>query len=311
MKTATQLGCMISSLLILLLVPLDLIRVDWLSGESHELSAAIQQAGQESQVTVPARPPNALYKGEQIPQPPEIKFAPGTRTVTIELQVQDPNGYFLPNIRRENFAVFEDGVRQKVDTVQVEHAPVSVALLLEFGGRYHELNKTLGLEVEQIARELLSVVSRGDKVAVFKYDSKLQTVSDFSQDTGSLETAFDHLGTPNISEANFYDALIGALNHTREVTGRKAVIAVSSGIDNSSQATLSAGAGGRQGFGGANLLDRSLACDGERGGRIWTHGSFCSHRLECRGKTAGSFSENFRRPCLCSGFRPGNPRNLR
>lgn len=237
MKTATQLGCMISSLLILLLVPLDLIRVDWLSGESHELSAAIQQAGQESQVTVPARPPNALYKGEQIPQPPEIKFAPGTRTVTIELQVQDPSGYFLPNIRRENFAVFEDGVRQKVDTVQVEHAPVSVALLLEFGGRYHELNKTLGLEVEQIARELLSVVSRGDKVAVFKYDSKLQTVSDFSQDTGSLETAFDHLGTPNISEANFYDALIGALNHTREVTGRKAVIAVSSGIDNSSQAT--------------------------------------------------------------------------
>jgi len=49
--------------------------------------------------------------------------------------VEDPNGYFLPNIRRENFAVYEDEVRQKNVTVEIEHAPISVALLMESGGR--------------------------------------------------------------------------------------------------------------------------------------------------------------------------------
>jgi VWFA-related protein len=237
MKTTTHLGCKILSLVVLLLIPFELVRVDGCWYCPHELSAAAQQSGQESQVTVPARPPNALHKGEEIPQPPEIAFAPGSRTVTIELQVQDPNGYFLPNIRPENFAVYEDGVRQKLDTVQVEHAPVSVALLLEFGGRYHELNKTLGLEVPQIGREILSVVGRDDKVAVFAYDSKLRTLSDFNQRAGSLDTVFDRLGTPSIAEANFYDALLSVLNRMHEVNGRKAVIVVSSGIDNSSQAT--------------------------------------------------------------------------
>ncbi len=237
MKITTRIGSNILSLIVLLLIPFDLVQVDGFWGRPHKLSAATGQSGQQSPVTVPARPPNPLYKGEQTPQPPEIKFTPGTRTVTIDLQVQDPNGYFLPNIRKENFAVYEDGVRQKLETVQVEHAPVSVALLLEFGGRYHELNKTLGLEVPQIGRELLSVVGKDDKVAIFAYDSKLQTLSDFVPDPGKLDTVFDRLGTPSISEANFYDALLATLNRTREVSGRKAVIVVSSGVDNSSQAS--------------------------------------------------------------------------
>src|SRR6266404_6883659 len=145
-----------------------------------------QAPGQGSQLTVPSRPQNPIYSGEQGPQKSDIQFVPATRTVTIKLQVQDPNGYFLPNIRRENFAVYEDGVRQKNVDVEVEHAAVSLALLVEAGGRYHELNKTLALEVPQIGREVLSVVGRDDKVAVFAYDSKLQTLSDFNQRAGSL-----------------------------------------------------------------------------------------------------------------------------
>jgi hypothetical protein len=56
--------------------------------------------------------------------------------VTLKLLVQDANGYFVPNLRRENFAVYENGVRQTNATVEVEHSPVSMGLLLEFGGRY-------------------------------------------------------------------------------------------------------------------------------------------------------------------------------
>jgi VWFA-related protein len=151
--------------------------------------------------------------------------------------VEDPNGYFLPNLRRDNFVVYEDGVRQKNVTVEVEHTPVSIALLMEFGGRYHELNQALGREVDEIGRQLLNELSRDDKVAIFRYGDHLETLVDFNQRHELLDQAFERLGTPGFSEVNLYDALLGTLNRVRVADGdRKAVIIISSGLDTFSKA---------------------------------------------------------------------------
>src|SRR5690349_18784186 len=60
----------------------------------------------------------------------EISFDPASGEVTVKMLVQDPNGYFIPNIRRDNFAVYENGVRQTNAMVGIEHSPVSLALLM-------------------------------------------------------------------------------------------------------------------------------------------------------------------------------------
>ncbi len=161
-----------------------------------------------------------------------------TRTVTIKLHVEDPNGYFLPNIRPENFAVYEDEVRQKNVSVEVEHSPVSIALLMEAGSRYHEVNKLLGDEMPYFGRELLDVLSPADKIAVFKYDSKLQTLAEFGPYHKDLDGIFNQLSTPDMSEANFYDALLETMNRMENVIGRKAIIAISSGVDTSSKSSF-------------------------------------------------------------------------
>jgi VWFA-related protein len=190
------------------------------------------------EVTVPARPAEPLYKGQQGEQKSEIDFAPPTRLVTVKLQVEDPSGYFLPNLRRENFAVYEDGVRQKNVSVEVEHSPVSIALLIELGGRYRQLNKALGTEVQPIARELLDFIGRDDKIAVFAYSSTLQTLADFNGGHEALDGIVDKLMPPDSSEANFYDALIETLQRVKPVSGRKAIIVVSSGVDTFSKANF-------------------------------------------------------------------------
>ena len=93
------------------------------------------------QIRIPSREASALFKGGQGKQRTEIHFDPASNTVTVKLLVQDPNGYFVPNLRRDNFVVYENGVRQKNAMVEVEHTPVSLALLLENGGHYPGLNK--------------------------------------------------------------------------------------------------------------------------------------------------------------------------
>ena len=208
------------------------------SSRNHSPQTSTGKVEQESQIIVPGRPTTSLYKGEQGIQRSEITFAPSTRRVTITLHIEDPNGYFLPNIRRENFAVYEDGVRQKDVSVEIEHAPVAVALLMEAGSRYHVLNKLLEGDVPRLGQQLLDVLTGADKIAVFKYDSNLHTLADFGQNRKELVGIFNQFSVPDLSEANFYDALLETLSRAKNIGGRKAIIVISSGVDTFSKASF-------------------------------------------------------------------------
>jgi Ca-activated chloride channel family protein len=189
------------------------------------------------QIQVPSRPTEPLFKGKQGNQKTEIHFDPATRTVTIKLLVQDPNGYFIPNVRRENFVVYENGVRQQNATVDVEHAPVSLGLLMEFGGHSPGLNRDLGEEVSRACQHAVDEVGQDDSLALWKYNDSVQNLSAFTRDKVALETLCLRLGTPELSETNLYDAVIFTLGQSHPVAGRKAILLISSGVDTFSKAS--------------------------------------------------------------------------
>jgi VWFA-related protein len=201
-------------------------------------SSADQDATRAAEkVHIPNRAQNPLFNGQQGKQRTEIHFDPETGIVTLKLLVQDPNGFFVPNIRRENFVVYENEARQQIQNVEIEHPPVSLGLLLEFGGRAPGFNRVLGEEVSSAGRQLLEALGHEDKIAIWKYNDKVEKLSDFSQGHAAVESPFYSLGTPDISEANLYDALIFTVDQMRAVTGRKALILISSGIDTFSKAS--------------------------------------------------------------------------
>lgn len=210
-----------------------------LGQSSQQSENTDKQSHEKFQVTVPNKPANSLHAGEQGEQRSEITFTPSTRIVTAKVHVEDPNGYFLPNLRPEHFAVYEDGVRQKNVNVQIERSPATMALMLEYGGRYRELNKTLAREVPEIGRQFLQTIGQHDKVAIFKYSSKLETLVDFDRAQQPLDQPFDTLNQePESSEVNFYDSLAEVLNRMRSMPERKAIIVVSSGVDTFSKTTF-------------------------------------------------------------------------
>jgi VWFA-related protein len=183
------------------------------------------------QVQIPNRPSNSLFIGQQGKQRTEIHFDPATGLVTLKLLVQDLNGYFIPDLRRDNFVGYENDVRQTNATVEIEHAPVSLALALEFGGRYPSLNKILANQVFEGGRQLIEAVGREDRIAIWKYADRPELITDFSHDHGTLNTLLSSPQPPSVSEANLYDALVAILGRMREVDGRKAVVLLSSGVD--------------------------------------------------------------------------------
>src|SRR3954447_26756208 len=212
----------------------DVIRV---AAAAIALVAAAATA--TGQVTVPDRPVKPLSSGQPgEPRSPDLAFDPATGTVTMKLSVEDVNGFFIPKLRRNNFAVFEDGVRQHNATVEIEHAPVTLAVLMEMGGRSQQLNKTLASEGPYVARPVLDVLGRDDKLAVFTYDDHLHTVVDFDAAHDTWDTALSRTPAPQFSEANFYDAAIQVLDRLAMMPGRKALLVISTGIDTFSQATF-------------------------------------------------------------------------
>ena len=188
------------------------------------------------QIRIPTRRPTPLFEGKEGKQKTEIHFDPVTHMVTVKLLVQDPNGYFIPNIRRDNFVVYENDIRQHNATVEIEHAPVTLGLLMEFGGRAQALSRLLGIEVARAGRQLLDELGREDKVPIWKYGDKVEKLADFSQGHETLDRVFQDLGTPEFSETNLYDALIYVVEQMRPVEGRKAIVLISSGVDTFSKA---------------------------------------------------------------------------
>ncbi|MBB5343324.1 VWA domain-containing protein [Tunturibacter empetritectus] len=187
------------------------------------------------QVQIPTRPA-ALFTGEQGKQRSEIHYDPATSNVTMKLLVQDPAGYFIPNLHRDNFAVYENGVRQQNATVEIEHAPITLGIVLEHGGRYKGFNKTSSDEVLRAGQQLLGELGRQDKVAIWEYADRAQQVADFSTGHERLEQLFITSGVPDSSETNFYDALVSTSEAMKTVTGCKALIVITSGVDTFSKA---------------------------------------------------------------------------
>lgn len=176
-----------------------------------------------------------MFEGQQGKQKTEIQFDASTGIVTMKLLVQDPQGYFIPNIRRDNFVVYENGVRQTNLDVEIERATASLALLVEFGGQFQRMSKILDVEVENACSQLLAELGQEDKLALFKYGDTVVQLADFSQPRETLNRAISLLGTPS-DQANLYDALVFTLERVRPIVDRKSITLISSGIDTFSKA---------------------------------------------------------------------------
>jgi VWFA-related protein len=210
-------------------VSLMLLCIPFASAQTAATSK--RRTAQGGNIQIPSRPAQSLFQGGQGSQRTEIRFDSTTGMVTLKLLVQDPNGYFIPNIRRDNFRVYENGVRQTNATVEIEHSPVFLAMLMEYGGRQRTLNRELGPMVRRAGRQILEQLGRQDQLTVFRYGNSLEQIADSSQGYDTLERAFSSLQAPDFSEANLYDALASLIQRMRDLKGRKAIVLLSSGLD--------------------------------------------------------------------------------
>lgn len=174
------------------------------------------------------RPDPSQQSQEQKEKPPtDIIGKPQeaeTVTVTTNLVNVDAvvynkkSGQIIQGLKKENFAIFEDGVKQEITNFSTPEAPITVTLLVE----YSKLSETLGLygnggfeagQMETI-RPMAMFLSQfvkppDDYVSVIAYDLRPTPLTDFTNDPRRIQQVIDLLlqNTPAFRDSNLFDSI--------------------------------------------------------------------------------------------------------
>jgi VWFA-related protein len=195
----------------------------------------------------------ALPKKKDTPDDAPLPPAPAERTVknppgldNYSLRVEVPEvsvdvgvllektGQFVPNLKPDNFKVYENGVEQKIVGFKRVEAPITALLLCEFAST----NYNFVYDMRNAAWAFAQQLRPQDYVAMMTFDMRTQIVTDFTQDKRQLYNAINSMVIPGFSERNLFDALYEAEDRLTRIEGRKYIILIASGRDTFSKITL-------------------------------------------------------------------------
>lgn len=150
-----------------------------------------------------------------------------TDLVTLDIAVTDRDGNRSNGgLRVEDFTVYENGVRQKISSFQTTEVPFNLVLLIDTSGSTRD---DVGL-MRRAALRFLDELRPQDRVAVVQFSKQVELLKDLTTDHQKVEEALSLLepGTGT----SFYDALQLTIDEVlKKVEGRKAVIALTDGVD--------------------------------------------------------------------------------
>jgi VWFA-related protein len=204
----------------------------------------------------PAPPPDTLKETET------VKVA--TNIVNVEaVVINKKSKQIVPNLKREQFAIFEEGTQREITNFSTPDAPITVGVVME----YSKLSQALGFYgsggfdpgTYEVIRPLAYFAQQvlrppDDYISVIAYDMRPTPLTDFTNNPARVNQVINLLlrNQPVSREANLFDALKLALvggradsvvlenseQRWQEYAGmsslqgrRKAVFLISTGID--------------------------------------------------------------------------------
>jgi VWFA-related protein len=168
-----------------------------------------------------------------------------TELVSVPAVVTDRLGRPVTGLRAENFTVLEDGRPQRIANFSTMEAPFEVALLLDTSG---STRAEVAL-IRRAANAFVEALRPGDRVAVVSFNTErdgttsLATVeikTPLTDDREQLREAIEAVGVSNGTP--FYDGLeriageIFRQPPREEARGRRALVALTDGVDSTSAA---------------------------------------------------------------------------
>jgi len=153
-----------------------------------------------------------------------------TSYVSVPVSVQDRLGRFVPNLKREDFTVFENGIEQKIDYFEPTEMPFTVALVLDTSPSTHfHLD-----QIKEAAIEFAKKLRPQDRVLIVSFNEKVLLLTEVTNDLNTIEAVIQNAYTGD--STRLYDAVdLTIRERLNKIKGRKAMVLFTDGVDTSSQ----------------------------------------------------------------------------
>jgi Ca-activated chloride channel homolog len=153
-----------------------------------------------------------------------------TTLVTIPVSVMDRDGRYVPNLLKDDFRIWEDGVEQEVAFFASVDKPFSVVLMLD-------TSPSTQFRLEDIQDAAITFVNQlrpDDRVMVVSFNDDIRVLSEFTTDRGKLHRAIQRAHTDD--GTRLYDAVDMVMNQQlARMQGRKAIVLFTDGVDTTSR----------------------------------------------------------------------------
>lgn len=159
-------------------------------------------------------------------QDPDDVVRTDTSLVQLNVGVVDSQGRAITSLARNDFTVYEDGIKQPILHFEPTNAPFSLVMLIDLSG------STLSFrpQLKQAAWRFLDALAPEDRVAVIQFNAKIKNLTGFSTDREKSGYAIQV--AEGAGNTNLYEALSYALKELdKEGKRRKAIVVLTDGLD--------------------------------------------------------------------------------
>jgi Ca-activated chloride channel homolog len=153
-----------------------------------------------------------------------------TTLVTIPVSVMDRDGKYIPNLRQQDFRIYEDGVEQQVAYFASVEKPFTVALVIDTSGSTRNRLD----EIQQAATAFVNQLRADDRVMIVSFDDDINVLTEPTNNRFALYNAIRRVQPGD--GTRLYDAVDFVINRRfNRIQGRKAIVLFTDGVDTTSR----------------------------------------------------------------------------
>jgi VWFA-related protein len=140
----------------------------------------------------------------------------------------------VPDLKKDNFTVFEDGVKQSIISFQHSDLPVSIALVVDNSGSMSRKRPA----VNKSALDLIAASNPQDEAFVVNFSDEAFIDQEFTSDVNKLRDGLGHIESRGGTA--LYDAVVASADKLAEDAKRpkQVLILITDGEDNASTTNL-------------------------------------------------------------------------
>ncbi len=135
---------------------------------------------------------------------------------------------YIPDLKKDDFSLYENGVKQKISFFSTYDEPLNIALLLDTSGSTADaLSK-----IKVAGKEFIDLLNPQDKCLIASFDTQINVLSRFTSDHKASKRALDEVQTARQDGTVLRSAIEQLIKTSfNNLEGRNVIVVLSDGKD--------------------------------------------------------------------------------